>query len=89
MSELDLTFVDQCVERLGRGRDAVIPILQAIQTHYRYVPQEAIERVCRLTDITPAAIVGVSTFYNQFRHRPVGQHIIHVCHGTACHVKGA
>jgi NADH-quinone oxidoreductase subunit F len=89
MAELDLTFVDQCVERLGRGRDAVIPLLQAIQTHYRYVPQEAIERVCRLTDITPAAIVGVSTFYNQFRHRPVGQHVIHVCHGTACHVKGA
>jgi NADH-quinone oxidoreductase subunit F len=89
MSELDLTFVDQCVERLGRGRDAVIPILQAIQTHYRYVPREAIERVCRLTEITPAAIVGVSTFYNQFRHRPVGQHVIHVCHGTACHVKGA
>ena len=89
MSELDLTFVDQCVERLGRGREAVIPILQAIQTHYRYVPVEAIERVCRLTEITPAAIAGVSTFYNQFRHRPVGQHVIHVCHGTACHVKGA
>ncbi|MFZ1936164.1 MAG: NAD(P)H-dependent oxidoreductase subunit E [Thermoguttaceae bacterium] len=89
MSQLDLTFVDQCVARLGRGQEAVIPILQAIQTHYRYVPDEAIERVCRLTDITPAAIVGVSTFYNQFRHRPVGRHIIHVCHGTACHVKGA
>ena len=69
--------------------EAVIPILQAIQTHYRYLPREAIERVCRLTDITPAAIVGVSTFYTQFRHRPVGQHIISVCHGTACHVKGA
>jgi NADH-quinone oxidoreductase subunit F len=89
MSELDLTFVDQIVERLGRGSDAVIPILQAIQSHYRYVPSEAIERVCRLTDITPAAIVGVSTFYNQFRHRPVGRHIIRVCHGTACHVKGS
>ena len=89
MSELDLTFVDQTVERLGRSREVVIPILQAIQTHYRYVPREAVERVCELTDITPAAIVGVSTFYTQFRHRPVGRHIIHVCHGTACHVKGA
>ena len=47
------------------------------------------ERVCRLTDITPATIEGVSTFYTQFRHRPVGQHIISVCHGTACHVKGS
>jgi NADH-quinone oxidoreductase subunit F len=89
MPELDLSFVDQCVERLGGSRDAMIPILQAIQTHYRYVPREALERVCRLTDITPAAIVGVASFYTQFRHRPVGRHIIHVCHGTACHVKGA
>ena len=89
MPDLDLTFVDQTVERLGRSREVVIPILQAIQTHYRYVPAEAVERVCELTDITPAAIVGVSTFYTQFRHRPVGRHIINVCHGTACHVKGS
>jgi NADH-quinone oxidoreductase subunit F len=89
MSDLDLTPVDQIVQRLGRGSDAVISILQAIQSHYRYVPREAIQRVCTLTDITPAAIAGVSTFYTQFRHHPVGQHIIHVCHGTACHVKGS
>ncbi len=89
MSQLDLSYVDTIVGRIGRGRDAVIPILQAIQSHYRYVPPEAIERVCELTEITPAAIVGVSTFYTQFRHRPVGRHIVHVCHGTACHVKGA
>jgi NADH-quinone oxidoreductase subunit F len=88
-NELDLTFVDRTIEALGRGRDAVIPILQAIQGHYRYLPSEALQRVCRLTEITPAAITGVSTFYTQFRHRPVGRHVISVCHGTACHVKGA
>ena len=89
MPELDLTFVDEAVARIGRGPDAVIPILQAIQGHYRYLPEEALKRVCALTEITPAAIVGVSTFYTQFRHRPVGKHRIHVCRGTACHVKGA
>ncbi len=89
MSPLDIGFVDQIVERLGRRPEAVISILQAIQTHYRYLPREALERVCALTEITPAAIAGVSTFYTQFRHRPVGQHLISVCHGTACHVKGA
>ncbi len=47
------------------------------------------ERVCQLTEITPATIEGVSTFYTQFRHRPVGKHIVSVCHGTACHVKGS
>ncbi|NLY02993.1 MAG: 4Fe-4S binding protein [Rhodopirellula sp.] len=88
-SGIDLSFVDLSIERLGRSSDAVIPILQSIQQHYRYLPQEALERVCQLTEITPAAITGVSTFYTQFRHRPVGEHVISVCHGTACHVKGA
>ena len=89
MNDLDLSFVDQTVQRLGRGREVVIPILQALQGHYRYLPQPALRRVCALTDISPADITGVSTFYTQFRHRPVGRHIISVCHGTACHVKGA
>ncbi len=88
-SEIDLSFVNTTVDRLGRGRETVIPMLQAIQEHYRYLPPEALERVCELTEITPASITGVSTFYTQFRHRPVGKHIISVCHGTACHVKGS
>ncbi|MFH1924279.1 MAG: NAD(P)H-dependent oxidoreductase subunit E, partial [Planctomycetota bacterium] len=87
--DVDLSFVDRTVEDLGRGGEVVIPILQAIQEHYRYLPQEALRRVCELTEITPAAITGVSTFYTQFRHRPVGRHMISVCHGTACHVKGS
>ncbi len=89
MPDIDLTFVDQTVARYGTRSDAVIPILQAIQAQYRYLPQEALKRVCDLTEITPAAITGVATFYTQFRHRPVGRHIIKVCHGTACHVKGS
>ena len=89
MPELDLTFIDQIVARHGTRGDAVIPILQAIQAHYRYLPRESLQRVCDLTEITPATITGVATFYTQFRHRPVGRHIIKVCHGTACHVKGS
>lgn len=89
MTQLDLSFVEQTVARLGREPEAVIPILQAIQSHYRYLPQEAMERVCQLTSITPASITGVATFYTQFRHQPVGRHLIRICHGTACHVKGS
>ncbi|HPD14684.1 MAG TPA: NAD(P)H-dependent oxidoreductase subunit E [Planctomycetota bacterium] len=89
MSALDLTFVDQVVAGIGRGPEKVIPILQAIQAHYRYLPEEALRRVCETTEITPAALMGVSTFYSQFRHRPMGQHLVRVCVGTACHVKGA
>src|SRR5262252_3256488 len=86
---VDLTFVDESVERLGRRPDAVIPLLQALQDHYGYLPQEALERICSSTEITHASIAGVSSFYDMFRHKPVGKHIIRVCRGTACHVTGA
>jgi len=86
---IDLQLVDTVVAECGRSPEAVIPILQKLQDHYRYLPELALRRVCDLTEITPAAITGVSTFYSQFRHKPVGRHIISICHGTACHVKGA
>jgi len=89
MTDVDLQFVDESVERIGRGPEAVIPLLQAVQTRCGYLPREALRRICALTEITPADVEGVSSFYGQFRHRPVGKHIIRVCHGTACHVKGA
>jgi NADH:ubiquinone oxidoreductase subunit E len=85
----DLAFVDELVGRLGRSREAAVPILQAIQDHYRYLPDEALRRVCELTEITPAQIAGTSSFYSQFRRSPVGRHLVRVCHGTACHVAGA
>jgi NADH-quinone oxidoreductase subunit F len=88
MDELDLTFVEKAVEKIGTGPEKVLEILQAIQVHFGYLPTDALERVCELTEITPASIVGVSTFYSQFRHRPAGRHTIKVCIGTACHVKG-
>ena len=86
---IDLTFADEAMERIGRGPDAVIPILQAMQDHYGYLPEAVLRRICEATKITPSAIAGVSTFYDMFRHKPVGKHIVHVCHGTACHVGGA
>ena len=89
MSEIDLSAVDRAVERLGRTAEALIPLLQAIQKEYRYLPQEALERLCEITEISPAAVAGVSTFYSQFRHKPMGEHMVRVCVGTACHVKGA
>jgi NADH:ubiquinone oxidoreductase subunit E len=82
-------FVERIVQHHGRSKEAAIPILQAIQTHYRYLPDEALKRVCELTEITPAQIAGTSSFYAQFRRSPMGRHLVRVCHGTACHVAGA
>lgn len=86
---LDIAEVNHILERFGRRPDALIPILQAIQEHYKYLPDEALRHVCENTDITPAAIESVATFFGQFRRKPVGRHIVNVCDGTACHVKGS
>jgi NADH:ubiquinone oxidoreductase subunit E len=86
---IDLAFVDEIVAREGKSQEAAIPILQAIQQHYRYLPDEAMRRVCELTGITPAQLAGTSSFYSRFRRASVGEHIVRVCHGTACHVSGA
>jgi len=89
MSEIDLHFTDETVARIGQKPEALIPILQALQDHYGYLPEAALRRVCEISEITPAAIAGVSTFYDMFRHKPVGESIVRVCRGTACHVSGA
>ena len=81
--------IEDIVKTSGTGREAVIPILQAIQRKYNYLPEEALREVCALTDITPSQIIGVASFYSQFRLQPVGKHIIKLCVGTACHVKGS
>jgi NADH-quinone oxidoreductase subunit F len=88
-ARVDLEPVEAIIRREGHGPEAAIPILQAIQSHYRYLPDAALRRVCQATEITPAQIAGVASFYGQFRLRPVGEHIVRVCEGTACHVSGA
>ena len=84
-----IRVVEEVVAETGKGKEKVIPILQAIQNRLNYIPSEALKHVCEITDITPGQISGVSTFYSQFRHLPYGEHTIKVCVGTACHVKGA
>jgi len=86
---VDLTYADEAVARAGRKPGALIPILQALQEHYGYLPEEALQRVCEVSEIKPAAIAGVASFYDMFRMQPAGKHIVRVCRGTACHVAGA
>jgi NADH-quinone oxidoreductase subunit F len=89
MPTLDLTLAEQLVQRIGRTPDSVIPILQAVQEQFGYLPGPLLERICQISEITPAALSGVSTFYDMFRHEPVGEFTVRVCRGTACHVTGA
>lgn len=81
--------IDQIITEKGSARKSLIPILQAIQNEHNYLPEEILKSVAQKTSITPAEIISVASFYSQFRLAPVGEHIIKVCVGTACHVKGA
>ena len=82
-------FVEQLLAQTGRAPAATIPILQGIQRKYRHLPEAALRHVSEVTGIRLADLVGVATFYHQFRLQPVGRHTLRVCHGTACHVKGS
>jgi len=81
--------VDAIIGRTGTARDAIIPLLQAVQEEFGYLSSEAVGRIYECTEIDRAQLVSVSTFYTQFRHIPLGKHLVKVCTGTACHVKGA
>ncbi len=68
---------------------ALIPILQDIQDVYGYLPEKELRKVSAHASLPMSRIYGVATFYNQFRLQPLGKHVIRVCRGTACHVKGS
>lgn len=82
-------FVDRAAASIGSRRESLIPLLQAVQRELRFVPDAALERIASVLSISPAEVEGVASFYAQFRRKPVGRHVISLCHGTACHVKGA
>ena len=89
IAQADIDWVEQLLAHTGNTPDRLIPLLQAVQEHYRWLPPGVLEYLCAHSSITPAAVAGVSTFYSSFRHRPAGRHSVKVCIGTACHVKGA
>ena len=73
--------------RWEKGR--LLPILQAVQEEYRFLPEEVMTLVATSLGIPPAKVYGVATFYSHFALEPKGKYVIRVCDGTACHVKGS
>ena len=88
-NEIIYRRTDAIIDRIGTSRDLIIPLLQAIQQEFNYLPSDAINRLYERTEIDRAQFISVATFYSQLRMVPYGKHIIKVCIGTACHVKGA
>ena len=86
---MDPAPLERILERYPGGEGSLIPVLQEVQEAYGYVPRPAVERIAERLKVFPSRIYGVLTFYTQFRLEPKGRHVLRVCCGTACHVKGA
>jgi NADH-quinone oxidoreductase subunit E len=87
--EVDLEEVRQIVESRAGHRAGLIAALQDVQGRYGYLPERALAEVARLTGRSLVDVYGVATFYQSFSLEPRGQHVVSVCLGTACHVRGA
>lgn len=79
--------VCEIIDQYHRDSSKLIPIMQAVQEEYRYLPEEVITYVATSLGIAPAQVYGVATFYSHFALKPKGKYVIKICDGTACHVK--
>ncbi len=86
---VDLNLLDGLLGKYTGVPGSLITVLQKTQDIYGYLPTEAIEYIADVMDIPPAKVLGVATFYTQFRFEPVGKYLVMLCQGTACHVNGS
>ncbi|MBO5129191.1 MAG: NADH-quinone oxidoreductase subunit NuoE [Oscillospiraceae bacterium] len=86
---VDLSLIKDVLDQYADVKGSLISILQKTQEIYGYVPIDAVYHISERTGLTPAKIMGVATFYAQFRFQAVGKYLIMICKGTACYVNGA
>jgi NADH-quinone oxidoreductase subunit E len=86
---VDLAPLDRLLDEFRDERGAVIPVLQRAQEIYGYLPTEALKHISRRMQVPLSRLYGVATFYAQFYLHRRGRHIVNICDGTACHVRGA
>ena len=86
---MDIERIDQIIDKHQGVASSLIQILLEIQSENHWLPREAIERVSEKLHVPLSRIQHISTFYKAFSLVPKGRHEIHVCMGTACHVRGA
>ena len=86
---VDLHLLDEVLNQYAAVKGSLITILQKCQEIYGYIPIDAVYHIAEKTGSTPAKVLGVATFYSQFRFQAVGKYLIMLCKGTACYVNGA
>jgi len=89
MPQVEMQKVEPLLEQYEDQRTNLIPILQDVQDTYRYLPQEVLKKISKKLRVPLTEVYQVATFYRCFSLVPRGRHVIQVCLGTACHVRGA
>ena len=88
MLHVESATLDEAFARFDDRRENLIPILQEIQATYSYLPEDILRRVSRKLKVPLPQVYQVATFYRCFSLKPRGKHVVQVCLGTACHVRG-
>ena len=86
---MDIDKIDQIIDKHDGEPSSLIQVLLDIQAHNHWLPKEALERVAEKLEVPYTRIQHIATFYKAFSLVPKGRHEIHICLGTACHVRGA
>lgn len=89
LNDASLEKINQIVEKHSHEKGPVKLMLHEVQEHLGYVPFEAMLKIAEACNVSVAEVYGVVTFYTQFTTEPKGKHIVNICLGTACYVKGA
>ena len=88
MPEVEAQDIKPLLDQFADERANLIPILQEIQAAFAYLPEAALRRVARKLHVAITEVYQVATFYRCFSLKPRGRHLVQVCLGTACHVRG-
>lgn len=87
--QYEATEFETIIDKHTRQKKSLIPILQDVQTEYKYLPPLAITTISKALAIPLIDIISVASFYNAFSLTPRGKNVVTICMGTACHVRGA
>ena len=88
-SNVNYSKVDKILERYEYKKSNLIAILQEVQAHYNFLPENVMTYLGTKMNVSPATVFGVATFYSQFSLEPKGKYVVKICDGTACHVRGS
>ncbi len=81
--------LDEIIAENGNTRKAIIPILQEIQSNFNYLPKKELQYISEKMNIPLIDLYSIASFYSSFSLNPRGKHLVQVCLGTACHVRGS